>query len=85
MLFDKILTSHGSDFVLKPPNAKKFHLANSDYLVLSAIWAPNKSPMENSTKFASLYNFLKFYEKISHRNYAAHRQKWTCLQILEKI
>ena len=85
MPFVKILTKHDSDFVLKPPNAKKFHLANSDYLVLSAIWVPNEFTLENSTKFASLYNFLKFYEKISHRNYAAHRQKWTCLQILEKI
>ena len=45
----------------------------------------NKSPMENSTKFASLYNFLKFYEKISHRNLAALWQNLACLQILEKI
>ena len=44
-----------------------------------------KSPMENSTKFASLYNFLKFYEKIFHRNLAALCQTLDCSQILEKI
>ena len=52
---------------------------------LSAIGLQNKSPLEIQTKFASLYNFLKFYEKMSHLNYAEHRQKLTCLQILEKI
>ena len=52
---------------------------------LSAIGLQNKSPLEIPTKFASLYNFLKFYEKISHRNLAGHWQKLTCLQILEKI
>ena len=50
---------------------------------LSAIWLLNKSPLDISTEFASLYINPKFYEKISQKNYAGHRQNWTLAKILE--
>ena len=48
---------------------------------LSAIWLLNKSPLDISTEFASLYINPKFYEKISQKNYAGHRQNWTLAKI----
>ena len=48
---------------------------------LSAIWLQNKSPLEISTKFASLCSCSKFYKEIPQKNYAAHWQNWTLAKI----